>query len=408
MKSWLKNIFKYWLLRVIYLYDDILILFQGLRPSTYIINLRTINFSYKNLVFDDNTNLCVFIIYELNQIPTKTLDFLKHLKKKNVLLFVVINSKISSNNLEEIQAISDLVLERNNRGKDIGAYKDAYSYIFQLGLNRVARIIFANDSVVYLGETTDQLIDELCNRDADLTGYSHVQEIHYHIQSFLFSCSNSLINHKKFIKFWSKYRPIDRRRYMIHKGEVGITKCAIKASATIKIINSTSDLYKLTDPTLISEIIQSLPTENVIKTKSISKYSDFQETGINKISRRMKDIEIINLDSNDRKLDVYDDIRKEANLEIYYKTRALIEELGSEISYKNNATWGTFIFRLLKRPMVIKRDLCYRGGYRYEHLKFLLEKYFPQEAKEIISMMKPPAKNHHKGIKYLMFENGII
>lgn len=385
-----------------------LIFIQSLRPSTYFINLRTINFKKKSIFFDENSNLCVFIIYELNQIPNKTLDFLKSLKKKNVLLFVVINSKISSNDLKEIEDISDLVLERNNRGKDIGAYKDAYSYIFSLGLNKVARIIFANDSVVYLKETADELIDELCNRDADLIGYSHVQEIHYHIQSFLFSCSNSLINHKRFIKFWSKYKPIDRRRYMINKGEVGITKSAIKASATIKVINSISDLYKLTDATLISEIIQSLPTENVFKTKSILMYIDFQKTEINKISRRIKNIELINLDGSLRGADVYDDIHKEANLENYYKTRALVEEIGSEISYKNNAHWGTFIFRLLDRPMVIKRDLYYRGGYRYEHLKFLLEKYFPNEAKEILLMMKPPAKNHHKGIKYLMFENGIL
>lgn len=408
MKKWLLNINKYWLLRAIYFYDDIVIFFQALRPSTYFINLRTIKFDHKNLVFDEKSNLCVFIIYELNQIPIKTIEFLKSLKKKNILVFTVINSKISLNNLEEIKDISDLVLQRNNRGKDIGAYKDAYNYIFELGLNKVARVIFANDSVVYLGETTENLIDELCNKDADLIGYSHVQEIHYHIQSFLFSCSNYLINHEKFIKFWSKYKPIDRRRYMIHKGEVGITKNAIKASATIKVINSLSDLYKLTEVTQLEEIIQSLPTENSNKTKSLLKYTELQNAEINKISKRMRNVQARNLNGGTRESNIYEDICSEANLEIKYKTRVLVEEIGSEISSKNNATWGTFIFRLLDKPMVIKRDLCYRGGYKYEHLKFLLEKYFPNEAKEILLMMKPPAKNYHKGIKYLMFENGVI
>lgn len=408
MEKWLTNKCKYLLLRVIYFYDDILIFFQALRPSTYFINLRTINFSHKNLVFDEKSNLCVFIIYELNEIPSKTIDFIRGLKKKNILVFAVINSKLHSKNLKEITDICDLVLERNNRGKDIGGYKDAYNYIFELGLNKVARIIFANDSVVYLGETTDNLIDELCSGNADLIGYSHVQEIHYHIQSFLFSCSNNLVNHEKFIKFWSKYKPIDRRRYMIHRGEVGITKNAIKASATIKIINSISDLYKLTETTLLGEIIQSLPTENSIKTKSLLKYSELQNVEINKISRRMRNVQARHLNGSARESNIYEDICNEGNLEVKYKTRALVEEIGSEISNKNNATWGTFIFRLLDRPMIIKRDLCYRGGYKYEHLKFLLEKYFPNEANEILLMMKPPAKNHHKGIKYFMFENGVI
>jgi lipopolysaccharide biosynthesis protein len=153
-------------------------------------------------------------------------------------LMNTLNSKLDDEEQAKVREVADISMFRANTGKDIGAYKDAYLHLLEKGdLKKINRLVFANDSVIYPAKYTKELFQKLINANSNMVGYSHVQDIHYHIQSFLFSCDNKLINDKLFVKFWKRYLPVDRRRHMIHKGEVGITKTVLKTGKKITILN---------------------------------------------------------------------------------------------------------------------------------------------------------------------------
>ena len=59
-------------------------------------------------------------------------------------------------------------------------------------------------------------------------------------------------------------------------------------------------------------------------------------------------------------------------------------------------------------PVIVKRDSIYRAGYNYDHFYSFLKKYLNEESNEIMSMIKKPSASHFKGLKKIMFENGII
>jgi lipopolysaccharide biosynthesis protein len=222
-------------------YDDLIIFSQKLRPRTYVESLRILELNESSINHGDN--VCIFIVYERGYIPDMTWNAIKSIKAMGIKVFLVVNSKLVEEEKDKVREISDFSMFRNNTGKDIGGYKDAYLYLHKQGyLKLINKLVFANDSVIYPQKYIKEIFEKLVSSKAGMTGYSHVQEIHYHIQSFLFSCDKNLINDKLFIKFWNKYLPIDRRRYMIHKGEVGITKAVLKTGLKIEILNDISEI----------------------------------------------------------------------------------------------------------------------------------------------------------------------
>ncbi len=349
-------------------------------------------------------NVCIFIIYERMEIPKLTWDAINTIKSMGIKIFLVVNSRLSEEEKQKVRKTADISMFRNNTGKDIGGYKDAFLYLQESDdLEKINRLIFANDSIVYPKNYIKPIFADLVNKRASLVGYSHVQEIHYHVQSFLFSCDNSLINDKIFIQFWKKYLPIDRRRYMIHKGEVGITKAVIKTGKEIAILNELSDLLNqdLSIDQLI-EITNSLPTRPVQNIAVMTNLINLDEKIAEVLSAALKDIEL-NVGSKNIEI-ICDDIqRRKKNL-----IKSFLLDLVAKIGFRNSTHWNTFIFLELNKPVIIKRDSFYRAGYDFDIFKYYLKKYLPKEADEIMFMMKSPASNHFKGMKRVMFDHGII
>jgi hypothetical protein len=382
--------------------DNLIIFIQKLRPSTHFKNLRIIELN--DCEINDGDHVCIFIIYERLTIPSMTWNAIHAIKKMGIKVFAVINSTLELEEQAKIREFADISMFRRNTGKDIGAYKDAYLHLFNNGsLKKVNRLIFANDSVVYPAKFTHELFQKLVNTNTNMVGYSHVQEIHYHIQSFLFSCDNKLINDKIFVKFWQQYLPIDRRRHMIHKGEVGITKAVLKTGKKIAILNTTSDLINLNlSMEKIFDIIHSLPTASLHKLSVLENLKELNESFAFSLPRVLKDI---NFDiSKENFAEISNDIDAYKN----YKKSQFIRDLVYEVGSHNNTAWNTFIFLTLGLPVIIKRDSVYRAGYDYDAFIHYIRKYFDDESEEIMGMLKSPASSHLKGIKKIMFDHGII
>lgn len=382
--------------------DDIITFTQRFRLRNYIYALRINKLSGELRNKDANPQLVIFIVFEINKLPNLTLEALKSFKDNGLRLLVVNNG----NPIHEEQLLmagADLVMTRNNTGKDFGGYKDATLYLKNNNLLDWKKIIYANDSVIYPKRIINQLISELVDEKYDFIAHSAVKEIHYHFQSFLFSCGNSLINNSDFIKFWESYLPIDRRRYMIKKGEVGLSKKIFKTGCRINVINTYKEVKKvLTDFDSINDMLNELPD----RYRSQKEISEIQSNLAQNV------IEAITLKKSRISNDELKDININSAITRYQAVnsihRNIVENLFREIGIGNPSHLGLSFFLRTNQPFVIKRDLAYRGGYEYDFLSYLLEKYYSEEYKNIIQMIKYPYGNHYKGLKLVMFNNGII
>jgi len=383
--------------------DNTMTMLHGLNPASYSRHLRIKEVNHGAIKSGDN--VCIFIIYERLEIPDMTWEAIRAIKKMGIKIFIVLNSKLSDEEASKIKKFADISMLRRNVGKDFGGYKDAFLYLHNRGdLKKLNRLVFANDSVVFPKQSIKPIFEKLINLPNAFVGYSHVQEVHYHIQSFLFSCNNKLSNDKLFIKFWQDYLPLGRRRYMIRMGEVGLTKAVLKSGRSIAILNTISDLMQIKEQSILKlqGIVYSLPTTPLHKIDLIDNFNKLVETYHFTLGHMMKDVRA----ENNGK--IYLDLKKE---DIEYRKVILnkfIFELTRLLSTRNNTHWNTFIFIELGLPVVIKRDILYRAGYDYDYCNYLLKKHFKQEYEAIVPMLKSPSSSHFKGIKRIMFQDGII
>lgn len=389
-------------IRLVRAIDDLITFIQKLRIRNYIYMLRIEKVVGRLINSSANDVLVIFIVFEKNKVPQKTIGALRYFKHAGLQL-LVINNGNPKNERQLIEAGADVVITRNNTGKDFGGYKDATLYLHKNKLLGWKKVIYANDSVVYPARTIAQLTERLLEDDYDFIAHSQVKEVHFHFQSFLFSCSNNLFRHTVFTKFWKSYIPIDRRRYMIKNGEVGLTKKILKTGCSINVINTYSNFQKqVMNFEDVNELLNELPDRYRSQKKIFDIQSKMTETlvELNSLKNsRISDGEVRESIINSAKI-------KDQSTRAYYLNIAL--DILREISVGNPSHLGFSFFSKSNSPFVIKRDLAYRAGYDYDFLISLLDKYYPEEKKQISIMLKHPSGNHHKGLKLFMFNQGMI
>lgn len=384
------------------LMDDVITTIQRFRPRNYFYKLRILRVTGSLDSTIENQHLLIFIVFEKYSLPKKTIEALRIFKAHGIQLLIINNG---NPNFEDqlIKNGANLVITRNNTGKDFGGYKDATLFLRKNNLTKWKKIIYGNDSVIYPNRIIQKLIAELINHEFDYIAHSQVKEIHFHFQSFIFSCSNDLFNNKIFYEFWKYYIPLDRRRYMIKKGEVGLTKKILKTGCSIKVINTYEDFdYEIADFETINNLFNELPDRYRTQRKFIEIQSKIAELILQTESIRSSKEASIEI----KKSQINQSIAKDQATKSLYLNAA--KNLLREMSAGNPTHIGISYFLKSKQPFVIKRDLAYRAGYDYDFVISLINKYYPDEKIEICSMIKFPSGNHYKGWKQIMFHDGMI
>lgn len=169
----------------------------------------------------------LLVLYTRHSIPAFTRTLLDAIGRTDINLVVVSNGPLSAGLRDELRDRACLLIERENLGRDFGAYKDGL-FVIQSRFPDIERLILMNDSVFYFEKGLDAMLRDL-RGPADLIGTTETFEFHYHIQSFILSFSRNLLDNAHFRQFWRHYRPISTRRWSIHKGEVGFTRHMMKA-----------------------------------------------------------------------------------------------------------------------------------------------------------------------------------
>ena len=117
----------------------------------------------------------------------------------------------------------DGIVQRGNIGRDFGAYQAGVRYILRHGpVERIGRLSFFNDSVVYLPHT-DRLLSAWWSDTSGCTALCTSQVPRPHLQGFAFSLDGACAFGPAARRFWDRYYPSGIRHEVIRRGELGLS-----------------------------------------------------------------------------------------------------------------------------------------------------------------------------------------
>ena len=176
---------------------------------------------------------CIFAMFDKNgTIVENTLDYLKEIKKHVDYIIVVGDNPIKKSELAKLDNLVDSYVFARHGEYDFGSYKIGFEVLEKLEiLGNFEHLLFANDSILYLGKPLDELFENGCRNDFyglthNLEGITKNYKYTYssHLQSYLFFIKNSVFNadfFKNFIKSVKKQR---FKSDVIYNYELGMSK----------------------------------------------------------------------------------------------------------------------------------------------------------------------------------------
>ena len=187
----------------------------------------------------------LFVYYEkTGQVSNSVIRLLTAMQSAGVDVVVLANSSLSPPQRATLLHLSACVVERQNVGQDIGAYKDGVAFLtrkLDARAGSVKRVIFMNDSLFFLENGLLEFIAALCDNDDVIfacENYAH----YYHLQSFAFSVAGSVFKNADFQSFWTNYAPLSDRYHAIMNGELGISNMLLKISTGPRVLYSAENL----------------------------------------------------------------------------------------------------------------------------------------------------------------------
>jgi hypothetical protein len=153
------------------------------------------------------------------------LELLADLREAGYRLLVIFNRQ-DIDPSAALVAASDVLVSRQNRGRDFGAYAKGMEIVGRYSAS-YARILFVNDSCLYLKRSVD-LFRALC---ADRHHYVSLTETWatggYLAHGGFFQLSKYLVKQRAVAKFFSRYKQISSPRYAVEKGEKRLSRTII-------------------------------------------------------------------------------------------------------------------------------------------------------------------------------------
>ena len=195
-------------------------------------NIKSINQTISNIVFDKKT-AAIFAFYSSNcTIPENTIEYLKELKKYSDYIVLVGDCPIFKSETKKIEGIVDSYIFKRHQEYDFGSYKRGFEILKRNKvLCNIDNLILCNDSVIYNGGSLEEFF---INAKAEhfygltLNNYGVSQDLVYgeyspHLQSYLLSISKDIFNTKYFSRFMKGIRHYKEKNKIIYKYEMGLS-----------------------------------------------------------------------------------------------------------------------------------------------------------------------------------------
>ena len=115
-----------------------------------------------------------------------------------------------------------VLVERANYGYDFFSYKVGLDAAGDLGA--YDEVVVCNDSYVFALDSYDPVLDEMATRPCDFWGLTAAERLSPHIQSFFVAFRPWVVGSHAFRAFWEEMEPISKRRQVIRRYEIGMSR----------------------------------------------------------------------------------------------------------------------------------------------------------------------------------------
>lgn len=300
-------------------------------PRTYLERQRIVSIIPGSLPRKSD-KFVVLTLFLAEQVPGFTSNFIEAIRQSQFNVVIVSNNRLLPSVRAALLEKCLALVERNNVGRDFGGYQDGISVVSRL-FGPIERLVIANDSVFYLRDGLEAFVSALDGSE-DWIGVSEVFEYHYHVASFLMSFGRPVLESAAFRRFWSRYRPIGTRRWIIHQGEVKLSEQLVKAGFRPHI------LYKAEH---LRPHLQARPAQQILPLLPARVRARLARTA--------------NVEGNGSAGDI---------------GQASADAIVSAILATNQMHAGGLLFQQLLRLPMIKRDVVYRRIHTIEEMQAAL------------------------------------
>lgn len=178
--------------------------------------------------YEISGKVCIFAAYQINNISEHVWRSLKHLYKSGYFIVFINNSPLTFADKDLLKGWCHIVAERENLGRDFGAYKDGVALLNEVApFDKITHLILMNDTIFFpLFDDTD-LLHRLETGEADVSGPYENQECSYHIGSYFLYFRDTSFRREWFANFWDFYKPWSDRVHAINNGELALSRAAI-------------------------------------------------------------------------------------------------------------------------------------------------------------------------------------
>ncbi|MEN3794255.1 rhamnan synthesis F family protein [Fulvimarina sp. MAC3] len=167
--------------------------------------------------FDRRGHVHEFLMYYLYQLHASGFE----------IVFVSNSETIEASDVQRLEEISALIVERRNVGYDFGAWKDGIELIPDL--HALDRLLLVNDSVYGPIHHIGASIDRMNPQDADVWGMTDSWDFNYHLQSYFMLFHAAAIRSEAFSRFWKSVRYVQSKTWVVRRYEVGLSRAMIRA-----------------------------------------------------------------------------------------------------------------------------------------------------------------------------------
>ena len=203
---------------------------KGTKVIKFISKKSSINYIYKTAV--------IFAMYSSNGlIESSTIDYLKELKKYSDYMVVIGDCPIFESEIKKIQPYINSYVFKKHGEYDFGSYKRGFSILkSEKVLSKIDNLVFANDSVDYLGESLKDFFEQMKLHDffgLTLNNYGYSKDLKSyipapHLQSFLITISSNIFKERFFSNFLNSVKKERVKEKIIYKYEMGLSRIILE------------------------------------------------------------------------------------------------------------------------------------------------------------------------------------
>lgn len=188
--------------------------------------------------------VAVFVHYDPQG---RTHDFVFHYLRELAdcgfaIVFVSNSPRLAADDVDRLNSLCALVVHRQNRGYDFGAYRDGIALIPDL--EKVDQLVLANDSVYGPLRRLGPMLERMDARKADVWGATDSWQHAFHIQSYFVLFHRAALQSKAFSDFWKNVRLVSSKTWVINKYEVRMTRALQRDGLRCRAVYAYRDIVK--------------------------------------------------------------------------------------------------------------------------------------------------------------------